>query len=515
VCAACRRPLQTPRVNELKALAAPFGPISGPRFFLIKHAKIRLLLRKFPAAHSVRSHFHLEKIAMADIWSTLGRLLEYTQKKTLTTPSSKANDFIKIVHSEDIKSWTNIPSYEELATSTLSDYLSRREELAHFRKEIPELIEAKRRKDQINTSDLEEYAHFDETVPRDLLRRDYIIRFKNPIYEKTEFKTSDGKIEGRQLNIKRGWKKRVVRIKYVCPSSEAHKDEIQQLNKKIENASEGDKWKFDRCMNSVFNHPVLFISHRWESSAHPDPNGKQLEKLSRLKNCFVIYDYFSFPQNVQIETNKAKLDKILEDMTSILCNVIILASDAYIDRGWCLYEYLMASLKEELVCDEVGAKEFVKLRDVVGTRIPPSFNIFKGDSFDASLNNSKSEQIIAIIDSVLPKFQRSNFTIAADRLVVKNLLVNGLLHVLPKKQSHTPYIGFQESDWSRSEIEGAFTAPINYQSSYSTKKLKPKKLPVYDDLDSAVKSNYIINQEPVPKNEQELFFKTMELVEWN
>jgi hypothetical protein len=322
---------------------------------------------------------------MAEIWSTLGRLLEYTQKKTLTTPRSRASEFIKIAHSEDIKCWTSIPSYEELETPTLSDYLSRRNELERFREEIPELIKAQRQKDQINTSDLEEYAHFKETVPRDLLRRDYAIPLRSPIYERTEFKSTDGSIEGRQLNIRRGWKKKVVTITYLCPSSEAHKDEIQQLDKKIESASEGDKWKFDQCMNSIFNHPILFISHRWESSAHPDPAGKQLEKLSRLKNCFVIYDYISFPQNIEIETSKAKLQNILEDMTPIICNVIILASDTYIDRGWCLYEYLIASLKEELVCDEVGANEFIRLRDVVGTRIPPALNPFKGDSFDASL----------------------------------------------------------------------------------------------------------------------------------
>jgi hypothetical protein len=87
--------------------------------------------------------------------------------------------------------------------------------------------------------------------------------------------------------------------------------------------------------------------------------------------------------------------------------------------------------------------------------------------------------------------------------------------VLPKKQRHTPYIGFQEGDWSRSEIEGAFTTQINYRSDYSTKKLKPKKLPVYDDLDSAVRGNYIINQEPAPNSPQDLLFRTWELVEWN
>src|SRR5262249_51412847 len=118
--------------------------------------------------------------------------------------------------------------------------------------------------------------------------------------------------------------------------------------------------------------------------------------------------------------------------TSLLCNVVILRADNYIERGWCLYEYILASLKEELVCDEIGADEFIELRDIVGTWIPPSSNI-RGDSFEASLDNSKGEKIIETINAILPKFEISGFTVPSDRSIVKGLLVEGLLRVTPRK----------------------------------------------------------------------------------
>lgn len=450
---------------------------------------------------------------MGDIWSILGRALDYVRKRELSTPKSKAEAFIKLAHSDEIKHWKQIPSYEKLDTLTLADYHLRRNELIAFSREIPELIKAHNKKRELDVSEVVKYDSFELTIPRDIFKRHQRRQLKVPIHRGTRVDCTDGIINGNQLIVKRDWRKKAVQISYSCPSSEAHYDEIQELERQLINASHSDKWKLNECINSIFNQPVLFISHRWEDKGHPDPAGRQLEKLSHLKNCFVIYDYFSFPQDTRNEAARSKLNQVLEDMTSVLCNVVVLRSDNYIERGWCLYEYILASLKEELVCDEIGAQEFVELRDIVGTRIPPSSNI-RGDSFEASLDNSKSEKIINTINAILPKFEVSGFTVPSDRSIVKGLLVDGLLGVLPAKQTYTPYIGWQRSGWSREEIEGAFTTPIRYSSGYSTKKLKPKRFPVYEDLDSAVQGGYIIETQSPPKDLQELMIRSWGLVDW-
>lgn len=52
------------------------------------------------------------------IWSILGRALDYTRKRELSTPKSKAGAFIKLAHADEIRRWKQIPSYENLDTLT-------------------------------------------------------------------------------------------------------------------------------------------------------------------------------------------------------------------------------------------------------------------------------------------------------------------------------------------------------------------------------------------------------------
>ena len=72
--------------------------------------------------------------------------------------------------------------------------------------------------------------------------------------------------------------------------------EVETLERKISEFSASENRAIDEIATSQFAHPVLFISHRWEATEHPDPAGHQLEKLRALKDCFIIYDYTSFPQ---------------------------------------------------------------------------------------------------------------------------------------------------------------------------------------------------------------------------
>ena len=65
-----------------------------------------------------------------------------------------------------------------------------------------------------------------------------------------------------------------------------------------------------------------------------------------------------------------QLRQIISNMDSLVKNVIILGSPDYLTRGWCLYEYIVASLTNQTVCDEIHEPRFVTLRDWASTHPP-------------------------------------------------------------------------------------------------------------------------------------------------
>ena len=69
---------------------------------------------------------------------------------------------------------------------------------------------------------------------------------------------------------------------------------------------------------SRFAHPVLFVSHRWESEGHPDPGGQQLARLQKLRDCFIIYDYSSFPQEPRSRAEEDEFEQILAAMDGLM-----------------------------------------------------------------------------------------------------------------------------------------------------------------------------------------------------
>lgn len=46
-------------------------------------------------------------------------------------------------------------------------------------------------------------------------------------------------------------------------------------------------------------------------------------------------------------------------MTRLLRNVVILKSDDYAARGWCLFEYIVATMAQTIVCDELQHPKLV------------------------------------------------------------------------------------------------------------------------------------------------------------
>jgi hypothetical protein len=224
-----------------------------------------------------------------------------------------------------------------------------------------------------------------------------------------------------------------------------------------------------------------------------------LAKLTALRDCLLIYDYSSFPQDPSSEGLKL----ILQDMTRLIKNVVVLKSSEYIERGWCLYEYIVASLNVTVVCDEVNDPEFVKLRRWSSTRAPLPTS-FKGHSFESSIQNAINQAVIQTVDRIRPQYVESKFTVEADRTLVTNLLIDKLMEALPSRKEYpSPYLGeWVDKPWQRDELSLAFTGKLNWDDMKSkwdhvgTYDIKPNELDVPFTIEEAVRRRYNVERPP-------------------
>jgi hypothetical protein len=89
-----------------------------------------------------------------------------------------------------------------------------------------------------------------------------------------------------------------------------------------------------------------FISYRWLSPAHPDPDGRQLKLLHRHVNPDAYYwiDYACLPQPPMDEADEALFRESLSRLTTLLYETRMLVlrhrGDGYIGRAWCFLETL-------------------------------------------------------------------------------------------------------------------------------------------------------------------------------
>ncbi|WP_154697740.1 hypothetical protein [Lentzea guizhouensis] len=104
---------------------------------------------------------------------------------------------------------------------------------------------------------------------------------------------------------------------------------------------------------------VVFVSHRWTTATHPDPDGRQfLELLQRLRelvrehpslaDCGVFYDYWSMPQHPRSEAEDEVFRRELGRLSELVAaadHVIILSEGYrdYRDRAWCVFEAFVAA----------------------------------------------------------------------------------------------------------------------------------------------------------------------------
>jgi hypothetical protein len=405
---------------------------------------------------------------------------------------------VKLVRAADLQSWNRFKRYDEHASLTYLDYKKETQRIADIRREIRTLIKARDEIATMNTDELVEYKTEIVKVPRAWRKSIVKIKLPPPQYAETVFKASDGaKVIDGALHVETRWRNQELYVWLSCPRRVHEAEAILAKRRYLEERSPEEKAKFRDVEESWASHPVLFISHRWEALDHPDPHGRQLEKLRALKNCFLIYDYSSFPQ----DPSSDGLRLIFENMERLIDNVIILSSPDYVERGWCLYEYIVASFRVSVVCDEVNDPDFVQLRRWSDTHAPINLSL-KGHSHESNIQNTISKGILEVVNRIRPRYVDSGFTVDTDRQLVTRLLIKTLISVLPtRKEYPSPYLGeWIDKSWKPEELSAAFTQHLDWDEmkkgweDLDTFDLDPNELDVPATIEEAVKRNYAIER---------------------
>lgn len=360
---------------------------------------------------------------------------------------------VKVIHVDDLKHWSSFKEYSEHASISFADYKIGAKKIKGLRDQVLWITKLQSQLQTLEKGDYEEYDQI------------------------------------------------------------KHKDEIDSIRQKLANITQEDQAKLDEIKTSRFAHPVLFISHRWEGVPHPDPEGSQYQKLSKLQNCFIIYDYSSFPQKITSEDMKDALEKILISMNKLIKNVVVLKSPNYLERGWCIYEYVLASLESTIVCDEVQDPDFVDLRNFRVIE-PTQAGTLKGHSVDSGIQNGISAGVLKAVNRILPKYTNSRFSVEADRDKVTDLLRSRLVEILPQKKEHSgsPYLSeWNNVPWTRKELENAFRDEVPLEHDFSTNNVKPYVLKVPDTLEEAIANGYSLDK--APPNTQLTFLERSDALE--
>lgn len=89
-----------------------------------------------------------------------------------------------------------------------------------------------------------------------------------------------------------------------------------------------------------------FVSHRWLSFEHPDPDGSKMKLLSNTieDNFYYWIDYSCLPQYPRSKNQKILFERSLKMLPSLMFEVnfiiIRLKDDDYFNRAWCFFEIL-------------------------------------------------------------------------------------------------------------------------------------------------------------------------------
>jgi hypothetical protein len=396
---------------------------------------------------------------------------------------------VKLLHSAQLNDIERFPRYQDHQGISYGAYLAGHEKLRSLRQEHKSALDTVERLADLDVDTLEDYQSVTVKVPRSPWRRTMRLPLPNPQHRDTVIEAQSGAVEDGALVIKSGWFERIVYVRFLAPKRNVHGPTIADLRSQLDALDDVTQRALAEIEESPFNDPVLFISHRWQSPDHPDPAGEQLRKLRTLRHCFLIYDYASFPQPPLLPEQAEDLALILSGMDDLIHKVIVLRSDDYVDRGWCLYEYLAGSLRGTIICDELRDPRFLKLANWAVSKPPPPFNPFH-DGYEAHLDNFIQESLLGSINEILPTFKASRFSIETDRKTVRALLITLLKNRLPNKRTHDPYLGESQGvKWTNEELASAFDEPLRWEK-LQTIGADPARLGIPHTLEDAAMQAY-------------------------
>lgn len=367
-----------------------------------------------------------------------------------------ANHLVKLVHARDLARWDRFLAYEEHAGKTLAQHSTEVKAREDLRSKIGRLAEARLVVDHAG----QPKAYLTETVRTPwpiCLPAWRSVPLSSPTYPETTFDADLGRIEEGRLVLPLFTRPRSVEVRYLATDPAR----VVAAEALLTQASEIDLEMLRTYLAIPEPDPVLFVSHRWMSSTHPDPDGRQLEKLKALKACYLIYDYASFPQDKVKPQAQGALSQVLDAMNSFIDNVLVISDPDYMNRGWCLYEYITGSLTHRIVCDEINDPTLVRLRNLVASDpSPPGI----GSTYREA-QNAKSYLVLKAVNDILPVFGRGRFTVPADRAIVQKLLIQRLRSTLPRKQEYIPYVGeWKTVEWTEADLGKAFESELKWEA---------------------------------------------------
>src|ERR1017187_4783596 len=123
---------------------------------------------------------------------------------------------------------------------------------------------------------------------------------------------------------------------------------------------------------------IVFVSHRWTTSQHPDPTGVQLRELQlrlsalseqnrEFNHALVFYDYCSGHQTPRSQREEADFRcdiQALPMLCSTAAQVIILSEgfERYKDRAWCFLEMVLSERNVLLFSDQKHIAQALEFR---------------------------------------------------------------------------------------------------------------------------------------------------------
>jgi len=403
-----------------------------------------------------------------------------------------ADHLVKLVHSRDLAQWDHFPAYEEHTGKTLAQHRAEVKTRKDLEYQTWELREAHDRVRGVDIPKLYRTETVDSPWPISLPGR-RSVRLPPPAYLETIFDPELGRVEEDRLVLPLFTKAREIAVRYLATDRVTSADSVAKAEARLAKAPADDLERLRIYLEGPEPEPVLFISHRWMSKTHPDPDGQQLRKLKALRGCYVIYDYSSFPQDTSTPDAKLSLKQVLEAMNSFIDKVLVLADPDYMNRGWCQYEYIAGSLTNRVICDEVKDSGLVRLRNLVATNPnPPGI-----DSTFREAQNAKSQLVLEAVNAVLPLFNRGQFTVPADRAIVRNLLIQQLLTTLPRKQEYVQYVGeWKTVEWTEEELAAAFDSNLKWETLQYDRTIPIFEPAVPDTVIGTVAAGFTIQEQP-------------------